>query len=823
MYLKSRSRLVGLGLLLALSFAAAGRNVAQEERVDRQAWPKELESAGSKITIYEPQVDSLKGTRLSSRAALSVVPEGATDPVFGAIWLDATLVTDADGKWGRPENLRIAEMRFPTGKAQSLSGLREAVAAEISRWNLTYSMNTLLAEVRQLEERKASAAALKAEVPEIQFRSHPAVLVTIDGDPEWRAVPGKGLQRLANTAFFVVEEGEAAKCYLRISPFWWSAASALGPWQPVEDVPGAVGELWKKEPRPQMAQDEDREADPRRPEVITSTRPAELVWTDGLPQYAPIAGTDLLYVKNTSSDIFLEISTQNSYVLLSGRWFKTESSKVAWEFVASDRLPHDFARIPIGSEKQHVLACVAGTPEARDAVKNAEIPQTEAVKPGPAPDLQATYDGEPQFTQIPDSSVRYAVNSPSPIFNVDRRYYWCEDGIWYDSDYAVGPWGVSSYVPWSIYCIPPSCPFYYVTYCRIFSVSPYAISFGYYPGYRGCYVWGPTIVYGTGWRYRWWCGASCYVRPCTWGIGVRWSSGACSWTFSLGWGSSSAWSGVSTYRRAPSIAVGVGGGCNVRTALGYRNSVGVDVAVPVHQSRPDNLYVRQPNRILRPVPPAESVGVIRKPGVVKDPPPAASHGRDLRLRDPDAIPRENARSRDLVRPKDPDNRDPQDHRDLVPRTPRREDRAASESVPRDNVVRPRDVQRPAGPERDSRDPGNFRREDREPQTPPPPPRVERHEPQPPPAPQVERREPAPAPRTPPPVEHRAPPPPPREERREPPPAPREERREPPHSPPPVEHREAPRSPPPPPQQSHDSGRSNDRGSNHRKGSNNNSK
>jgi hypothetical protein len=86
------------------------------------------------------------------------------------------------------------------------------------------------------------------------------------------------------------------------------------------------------------------------------------VWTDGLPQYAPIAGTDLLYVKNTSSDVFLEISTQNSYVLLSGRWFRTVSTKVAWEFIPSDRLPADFSRIPIGSEKQHVWRASPGRP-----------------------------------------------------------------------------------------------------------------------------------------------------------------------------------------------------------------------------------------------------------------------------------------------------------------------------------------------------------------------------------------------------------------------------------------------------------------------------
>jgi hypothetical protein len=236
------------------------------------------------------------------------------------------------------------------------------------------------------------------------------------------------------------------------------------------------------------------------------------------------------------------------------------------------------------------VACVAGTPQAREALKNAEIPQTEAVRPGPAPDLQATYDGEPQFTDIPDSPVRYAVNSPSPIFNCDRRYYWCEDGIWYDSDWAVGPWSVCSFVPRPIYCIPPSCPFYYATYCRIFCSSLSSICFGYYPGYRGCYAWGPTVVYGTGWRYRWWVGTSCYIRPCTWGIGVRYSPSACSWTFGLGWGNSCAWSGVGHYRRSPSIAVGVGGGVNLRTGLGYRNNVGVDVVVPVrHNNRPDNL------------------------------------------------------------------------------------------------------------------------------------------------------------------------------------------------------------------------------------------
>ena len=789
-YLKSRHRLFALGCLLALSFLAAGRNVAQEEKAPRQEWPRQVDASVGKITIYEPQLESLRGAKLSSRAAVSVLLEGSTEPVFGAVWMESTLVHDAETNTGRPENIRIVELRLPSVETGRVLALREAVTAEVSRWKQTYRMDAVLAEIRQLEERKAAAQALKAEVPEIHFRAHPAVLVAIDGDPEWRAVAGTPYKRLANSSFFIVEESDGGKCYLRISPFWWVAASPLGPWQVLENAPAGVEELWKKEPRPQVKDDDVSEEESRRPEVITSTRPAELVWTDGLPQYAPIAGTDLLYVKNTSNDVFLEISSQMSYVLLSGRWFRTVSTKVAWEFVASDKLPADFARIPVGSEKQHVLACVAGTAEAREAVKNAEIPQTEAVKPGPAPDLRATYDGEPQFTQIPDTQVQYAANSPSPIFYTDRRYYWCEDGIWYDSDYAVGPWSVCSYVPRPIYLIPPSCPFYYATYCRIFSVSPYSITYGYYPGYRGCYVWGPSVVYGTGYWYRPWRGSTCYIRPSTWGIGVRYNSWAGSWTFGLGWGTSCSWSGWSYYRRAPAIAVGIGGGCNVRYGYGYRNSVGVDVAVPLSAYRKtDNLYVRQPTRIVRRVEP-EAHRPPQSARPILDSGPRRVQPGPVRP-DPTVRPdRDRDRDRDDVRPRPP-GRD-RDEQDVKPRDPQ-EPQNPKLPRARDNDRDP-EPQNPKAPrvdrEREPQDP-KPPRPDREPQNP----KVDRDQPKPPPP--VERRQPPP----PPPVERREPPrnPPPPVERREPPrnppPPPREERRAPP-PPPPVERREPPRSPPP---------------------------
>ena len=44
--------------------------------------------------------------------------------------------------------------------------------------------------------------------------------------------------------------------------------------------------------------------------------------------------------------------------------------------------------------------------------------------------VEVTYDGEPQFRDVPECAVQYAVNTPFSVFLVQGRYYCCQDGIW---------------------------------------------------------------------------------------------------------------------------------------------------------------------------------------------------------------------------------------------------------------------------------------------------------------------------------------------------------------------------------------------------------
>ncbi len=83
---------------------------------------------------------------------------------------------------------------------------------------------------------------------------------------------------------------------------------------------------------------------------------------------------------------------------------------------------------------------------------------------------------------------------------------------------------------------------------------------GYTPGYTGCYVMGPTVVYGTGFHYRPWFRHYYYPRPLTWGFGMcynPWSGwclgiginfGMAHFGIGFGFGSHGGWWGPPVYR-----------------------------------------------------------------------------------------------------------------------------------------------------------------------------------------------------------------------------------------------------------------------------------
>jgi hypothetical protein len=391
----------------------------------------------------------------------------------------------------------------------------------------------------------------------------------------------------------------------------------MGPWQPAaqpsKDVLAFQDKVAKSSnEQPEPSPDDSQNAPP--PKIITATEPTELIVTDGPPQLASIYNTNLLYVSNTYADVFLDIATQKVYLLLAGRWYMAERKEGPWSYVASDKLPSDFAKIPPESPKANVLASVASTEAAEEAVLDTLIPQTAKVDRS-APGPSVTYDGEPQFEAIQESTVSYAVNTADSVLRVNGGYYCCYQGVWYQSTAAAGPWVVCVSVPGAIYTIPPSCPIYPVRYVYVYNYTPAVVYVGYTPGYMGCYVYGGTVIYGTGFVYRGWWGRYYYPRPVTYGFGVAYNPYTCNWGFRFGaagpngwfafgsrggawgragfavgvrWGPNSGWWGAGGYYRHNNITINTGD-ININRSRNINSNVNIsDRSRNIYANRPDN-------------------------------------------------------------------------------------------------------------------------------------------------------------------------------------------------------------------------------------------
>jgi hypothetical protein len=533
-------------------------------------WPMQVPTPDGQVTVFEPQLEDFQGDTLKARAAVSVAQPAGQSPLFGAIWLDSRVATDRVTRTVRVLDVNITRDRFPSIDPRLEGSLVDAIKQALNANPPTLSLDQLLAMVETVQKEQTTAADLQTAPPAIVFKDHPAVKVQYDGAPKLVAAAGTGtagLLRVVNTPFFVVLDPPQRLYFLKGGGRWFSAPDPLGPFHDASGrVPPEVSALADsndyKDPQQPVS-----DAEMARLEIVTATTPTELIWTDGQPQMGTLPGTDLLYVTNTDADWFITIDTQQNFLLISGRWYAAPNQNGPWAFVPPDKLPEVFQKIPPNSDKGDVLAQIAGTQAAKDALADAAVPQTAEIDRSTFQQPDIHYDGDPQFQPVaPNIDCTYAVNTNGSILCTGGQYYCCYNGCWYQSADPRGHWGLCIAVPPVFYTIPPSCPLYPVRYCYVYGYTPEFLYCGYLPGYVGSYVYDGCIVYGTGYSYHPWWGHTYYPRPWTYGFAAHYNSYVGHWGFDFGlatggggiwvgqgdraWGRHDDWFGYGGYRPA---------------------------------------------------------------------------------------------------------------------------------------------------------------------------------------------------------------------------------------------------------------------------------
>src|SRR6266404_8300349 len=285
-------------------------------------WPTQISARDSRFVVYQPQFDKWEGDRLEGRAAVAVHVQADEQPSnFGTVWISARTETNRASGIVTIGDLAITKADFPTATDRAgdyLESLRQQLAAK--SWQMPLErLQSDMAIDRAVQQ--AGRQPLRNDPPKIIFSERPAILVPVDGAPVLREVPGTGLQRIVNTRALILYDPAlnnpaSARYYLYVIDHWRQAQHLAGPWtasaNPAADLEKAR-QLAVQQDQVDLLNDDIENGEPldASAAVYVSTEPAELLQTDGPAQYAPIQGTQLLYVTNSPDRIFLDLRTAN--------------------------------------------------------------------------------------------------------------------------------------------------------------------------------------------------------------------------------------------------------------------------------------------------------------------------------------------------------------------------------------------------------------------------------------------------------------------------------------------------------------------------------
>ena len=553
----TRIRLVGISLLSFFTFAliaacvptTAQDTVTQSPSGDSMAqpsspvssateatWPRVVKLNNQELTIYPPNFQSWDGHVLTGTCAFSLATQGATTQTFGTLAFSANSEVDRATRMVMMTNIQVVGLSLPENPAAQ-SALQSELASSGSGKSIQIALDRLEAQVPNMTGAPTiAAAALQNTPPAIFIVMTPTVLVPMQGAPVLQAFEGTDLQRVLNTPMLLVQDAVGG-CWLKIADGWMTASSWSGVWSVATPADAGFAKIttWAlQQPSINLLAPATDGTNPGSaataqthalaqgaPTIVVAASPTEIIVTQGAPQWEALGSSGLLFASNTSGNIFQLQATGTIFVLLSGRWFTANTMAGPWSFMSTDQLPGAFMMIPNDSPKENVLASVPGTAQAQEATIANAIPQMARIPLTQTIVKPVIIGSAPLVVPISGSMVSVVQNCSTPIFMLGANNYYCvQNGVWFQSVSLSGSWKVAGWIPPAIYTIPPSSPYYYVTYVKVYQANSDYVLVGYTPGYLGAYTQGGVVVYGTGYVYAPYCTTVWVPAPVTYGYGA---------------------------------------------------------------------------------------------------------------------------------------------------------------------------------------------------------------------------------------------------------------------------------------------------------------
>src|SRR2546426_5398020 len=93
--------------------AASGQEVTPAG--DELTWPREFQDNGTKLDIYQPQIEKWEGAAFETRSAVAITPPGSSNaPVYGVFWMKARADVDKAARIVTLNDIAVTRASFPS-------------------------------------------------------------------------------------------------------------------------------------------------------------------------------------------------------------------------------------------------------------------------------------------------------------------------------------------------------------------------------------------------------------------------------------------------------------------------------------------------------------------------------------------------------------------------------------------------------------------------------------------------------------------------------------------------------------------------------------
>ena len=439
--------------------------------------------------------------KLETRAAMAVTPTGAKSASYGTVDVSFATSTDLASRTVTLSQPQLVATHFPTLGPEQTAAIEERVRTTLAGLSSkTVPLDMVVASLRDSGE-KPPSVPLKNDPPAIFVSARPASLIVFDGEPVLAPIAGTPLSFAVNTNWDIFFDNDTKTWYWLNNGGWLTANDVKGPWSPAPSLPPAFSGL----PSDASFAEVKKQIPGRRigasevPAIFVSTVPAEIIVTQGPPQFVRVPGTALEYVR-TPMPRCSAMSGATYYYLVSGRWFSAPRLDGPWTFataIAARRFRPHSRRRPARLRARLGARHAAG---AGGADRGAGPATGDALEGGG--EARRFLRGRRRSSQpIAGTTMSYAVNTSFNVVQAESAYYACYQGAWFMAPSPAGAWTLAASIPPVIYTIPPGNPLYPCTYVRVYAATPDTVTYGYTAGYTMGYVSAGVVVYGTGWYY----------------------------------------------------------------------------------------------------------------------------------------------------------------------------------------------------------------------------------------------------------------------------------------------------------------------------------